>query len=112
MPRNNHIPQGWGIAFTRDLESNKPIFVVSDGTHNLEIIDAYIWTHIKQVSTELNYINELEMIPEHEDMPGISNYVFANAFHSNSIHMIHIHTGKIAASFDCSKLLQDQMSFV
>ena len=52
------------------------------------------------------------MIPENEKTSGISNYVFANAFHSDSIHMINIHTGEIVKEWDCSSLLRDQMSYV
>jgi glutamine cyclotransferase len=112
MPKNNYIQQGWGMAFTKDLETKMPIFVVSDGSSKLKIIDVMTWRHIKVVPTSLNYINELEMIEESEENAGISNYVFANAFHSNSVHMIHIHTGEIVKKWDCTQLLRDQLSYV
>ena len=112
MPKNNYIQQGWGIAYSKDLESKKPFFVVSDGSSKLKIVDAITWRHVAVVPTSMNYINELEMIEESEDKAGISNYVFANAFHSNSVAMIHIRTGEVVKKWDCSQLLRDQLSYV
>jgi glutamine cyclotransferase len=113
MPKNNYIQAGWGMACTKDIGTNAEVLVVSDGTNKLKIVDVETWTHLRTVTTELQYINELESIPETSETPtGISKYVLANAFHSNSVHMISLETGIIVASWDLSDLQQTQMDYV
>lgn len=49
----------------------------------------------------MEFINEMEIIPEGETVPnGISNYVFANAFYSQSVYMIDLRTGKVVKEWD------------
>ena len=70
--------------------------MASDGSSKLKIIDPVEWKNTKRIAVkpngvdnmprmELNYINELEIIPEDPSNKflneGISNYVFAQAFH-------------------------------
>ena len=85
---------------------------MTDGGSYLKIVDATTWESIRIVPTNLEYINELEMIPENNDTPGISNFVFANAFYTESIHMINIHTGAIVKEWDFTELLIDQLNHV
>ena len=112
MPKNNRIMAGWGIA--NQIKSDKTnVLWVSDGSHTLKSVDPVAWKHIaKHIITNngrtLDNINELEIINESEKNKGISNYVFANAFYSNSIFMIDLRTNKVVKEWDMKQLVKHQ----
>ena len=113
MPKNNRILQGWGLA-----NQNNQILWASDGTSILKSVDIKTWKHInkhkiiKQNGQPLNNINELEIIQESDLNKGISNYIFANAFHSNSVYMINLKSGQVVKEWDFGKLLEHQEKHV
>jgi len=58
---------------------------------------------------ELNYINELEIIQEDPSNQflneGISNYVFAQAFHQSAVFMIEISSGDVVKEWEFDDLI-------
>lgn len=122
MPKDNYIKEGWGLANQINQETKEEILVASDGSSKLKIIDPVAWKNTKRVAVqpkgvelpgmELNYINELEIIQEDPSNQflneGISNYVFAQAFHQSAVFMIEISSGDVVKEWEFDDLINHQ----
>jgi len=90
---------------------------VSDSSGVLKAFDPEKWQHKTEKElfypngTSMDFVNELEIIPEGESVPtGISNYVFANAFYSQSIYMVDLRTGKTVKEWDFTFLVEHEQT--
>lgn len=127
MPKGNKMKQGWGLAAGpclygdngKLLEKKAPRscrhLYATDSTTKIFVIDPIEWRQIHsfvvpmyQDNKPLHYMNELE-IPQRA---GLENYVFANAFYSNNIHMIDLRRGLVVKQWDMSQLIKMQDKYV
>ena len=114
MPRFNRIVQGFGIA-AQEAGPNGHLLWVTDSTSVFKVFDPVTWYHTKEVQalnmdgTELNWINELEIIPESDTTPtGISNYAFVNEFFTTNVRMLDLRTGFVVHTWNFDNIMDHQ----
>jgi len=125
------IKEGWGLAAGRcigpEYGPDCRHLYASDGSSQITVFDPITWTHVRTIQVSdsrnprwgsygsaLNHINELEIVEPSEDyaLPGIENYIFAHAFHSDNLSMIDLRTGQVTRSWNLRKLIRSQQKHV
>lgn len=105
MPQNNILKTGWGIA--TGIYNGRESLFATDGSSKISVIDPINWTHIKTITVrdqngqEVRNLNELEIILT--NMTTVQ-YMFANQWLSNLIHLIDLKTGIIVKTWDFKEL--------
>ena len=91
---NTGLQEGWGLSYNQA----DGLLYGSDGSEFLYAIDPDTLENVSTTEVTVNG-NRLEELNELEVLPG-GEYILANVYYSNHIHLIEIATGEVKQSWD------------